>query len=120
MLEAFFSAGEHVAIDELTRRTRDIAPRAAYSTVYRTLRLLVDQGYAAARDFGGSRTLYEPAGGDHHDHLICSVCGDVQEFEDDAIERLQARVAARHGFEMRSHRLELYGRCARCIASSRA
>jgi Fur family ferric uptake transcriptional regulator len=116
VLEAFFAAGKHVSIEELTRKTRDRVPQAAYSTVYRTLKLLVEKGYAAERDFGGTQTLYEPASGDHHDHLICTSCGSVTEFEDDAIERMQERVASRHGFEMRSHRLELYGHCARCSA----
>jgi Fur family ferric uptake transcriptional regulator len=114
VLDAFLRAKTHLTIDELTRRVREVAPTAAYSTVYRTMKFLVDEGFASARDFGGDRTLYEPAGSGHHDHLICTACGEVQEFEDAEIERLQERVAKRHGFEMEAHRLELYGTCRQC------
>lgn len=114
VLDVFFRAKGHLSIDELTRLVREVAPTAAYSTVYRTMKFLVDEGFAAARHFGGDRTLFEPTGSHHHDHLVCTTCGDVQEFEEDEIERLQQRVAARHGFEMRAHRLELYGTCRRC------
>jgi Fur family ferric uptake transcriptional regulator len=118
VLQAFFRGPGHVSIEELTRRTREIAPKAAYSTVYRTLRLLVERGFADVHDFGGAHTLYEPARADHHDHLVCTSCGKVQEFEDAEIERLQARAARKYGFAMRSHRLELYGTCARCRAAT--
>jgi Fur family ferric uptake transcriptional regulator len=114
VLDVFFRGGGHLSIDELTRRVREVAPRAAYSTVYRTMKFLVEEGFAAARHFGGDRALFEPSGAGHHDHLVCTACGEVQEFEDDEIERLQERVAARHGFEMSAHHLELYGACRKC------
>ena len=118
VLQAFFQASEHISIEELTRRTRELAPKASYSTVYRTLKLLVERGFAEVHDFGGSHALYEPTRAEHHDHLVCTSCGRVQEFEDAEIERLQARAAKKYGFAMRSHRLELYGTCARCRAST--
>jgi Fur family ferric uptake transcriptional regulator len=114
VLDVFFRGEGHLSIDELTRRVREVAPKAAYSTVYRTMKFLVDEGFATARHFGGDRALFEPAGSGHHDHLVCTGCGEVQEFADAEIERLQERVAARHGFKMRGHRLELYGSCRRC------
>jgi Fur family ferric uptake transcriptional regulator len=113
VLDVFFRAEGHLSVDEITRRVREVAPTAAYSTVYRTMKILVDEGFAAARHFGGGRTLFEPAGSHHHDHLVCTACGGVQEFEDTAIDRLQERVTARHGFVM-SGRLELYGTCRKC------
>jgi Fur family ferric uptake transcriptional regulator len=116
----FFRAGQHVSIDELLARVRSRFPDTGYATVYRTLRLLVDTGFASARDFGGAHTLFEPADIRHHDHLVCTACGAVREFEDPAIEKLQEEVAKRAGFETASHRLELYGRCAACASSAAA
>ena len=78
---------------------------------YRTLKVLVEAGLAHARDFGDGQTRYEVAS-DHHDHLICSKCGLVLEFEDDEIEVLQEKVAQRlGGFKIVQHRLELFGLC---------
>lgn len=118
VLGAFFGATGHLSLEELTRRARELAPSAAYSTVYRTMCLLVREGFAAERDFGGGRTLYEPVGSAHHDHLVCDDCGRIEEFEEPGIERLQLQVAAAHGFELRSHRLELHGLCGRCRDAS--
>jgi Fur family transcriptional regulator, ferric uptake regulator len=80
------------------------------------MKLLADCGLAVPRQFGGDgQTRYEAAAGrPHHDHLICTVCGEIVEFANERIESLQELVAKRHGFEVESHRLELYGRCAKC------
>jgi Fur family ferric uptake transcriptional regulator len=91
------------------------------ATVYRTMKLLADCGLAIPRQFGGGQTRYEPAAGRaHHDHLICTACGEIVEFANERIESLQALIARRHGFEVESHKLELYGRCARCRRASEA
>lgn len=116
VVEEFLRAGTHVSIEELLERVRARVPATGYSTVYRTLRLLADQGLATQRDFGGAHTLFEPADTHHHDHLVCLSCGKVQEFEDVEIEKLQEKAARRLGFEIASHRLELYGRCSSCAA----
>jgi Fur family ferric uptake transcriptional regulator len=116
VVEEFLRAGTHLSIEQLLERVRARAPGIGYSTVYRTLRLLAENGYAAARDFGGAQALYEPADTRHHDHVVCVVCGRVAEFEDRAIEELQEQVARRLGFQITSHRLELYGRCSACAA----
>jgi len=113
--EAFFSLGGHVAVDELITRVHALDPHISVATVYRTMKLLAECGLAVPRQFGGSQTRYEPgAGRPHHDHLICTGCGVIVEFANDRIEALQTSEAARHGFEVESHKLELYGRCARC------
>lgn len=114
VINAFFQSDGHVSVEDLTERARAASPSVSYATVYRTMKLLVDGGFAAARDFGGSRTRFEPAHGGHHDHLICTGCGVVFEFEQPVIEELQARVARELGFAIESHKLELYGRCAKC------
>jgi len=119
--EVFFAAGGHVAVEELIRRVRAEDPRVSVATVYRTMKLLAECGLAVARQFDGGQTRYEPgAGRAHHDHLICTACGEILEFANPRIEAMQARVAASHGFEVESHKLELYGRCARCRRAPRA
>lgn len=116
IVETFLAMGGHVSVEELVARVRRIDPRISVATVYRTMKLLADSGLAIARQFGGAgQTRYEAASGKpHHDHLICTVCGDIVEFANERIESLQELVARRHGFAVESHRLELYGRCARC------
>lgn len=119
--ETFFAMGGHVSVEELVARVRRVDPRISVATVYRTMKLLADCGLAVARQFGGAQTRYEPAAGrGHHDHLICSGCGDIVEFANERIESLQESIARRHGFEVESHKLELYGRCARCRQAGEA
>jgi Fur family ferric uptake transcriptional regulator len=118
--DAFFAMDGHVSVDELIGHVRRLDPRVSVATVYRTMKLLAECGLAVPRQFGGGQTRYEPsAGRPHHDHLICTTCGDIVEFANARIELLQARVAESHGFEVESHKLELYGRCARCRAAAR-
>lgn len=113
--QTFFSMGGHVTVEQLVGRVRLEDPRISVATVYRTMKLLADSGLAVARQFGDGQARYEAAAGrDHHDHLICTACGEIVEFANERIESLQEVVARRHGFEVESHRLELYGRCARC------
>ncbi len=113
--EVFFAAGGHLAVEQLVQRVRAEDPRVSVATVYRTMKLLAECGLAVARQFDGGQARYEPVvGRAHHDHLICTGCGEIVEFANPRIEALQARVAASHGFEVESHKLELYGRCGRC------
>ncbi|HSN91089.1 MAG TPA: transcriptional repressor [Anaeromyxobacteraceae bacterium] len=113
--ETFFTMSGHVSVEELVLRARRRDPRVSLATVYRTVKLLVESGAASARQFGDGQTRYEAAAGrEHHDHLICTGCGQIQEFADEQIEALQTLVARRHGFEVESHKLELYGKCVRC------
>jgi Fur family ferric uptake transcriptional regulator len=113
--EVFFDTGGHVAVEALIQEVRRADPRVSPATVYRTMKLLAECGLAVPRQFEGGQTRYEPAAGrPHHDHLICTVCGEIVEFANERIETLQARVASSHGFEVQSHKLEVYGRCGRC------
>ncbi len=122
ILEAFYAIGGHVPVERLVAEVRRREPRVSVATVYRTMKLLAECGLAVPRQFGEAQTLYEPVGGrGHHDHLICTACGRIVEFENQRIEALQRQVARTHGFEVESHKLELYGRCAGCrIAPGRA
>ncbi len=109
--------GGHVPVDALVARVRERDPRVSVATVYRTMKLLAECGLAVPRRFGEGQTRYEPSTRRHsdaHDHLICTACGEIVEFESDRISELQLRVARRHGFEIDRRRVELYGRCAGC------
>jgi Fur family ferric uptake transcriptional regulator len=115
IVETFYAMGGHVPIDGLVARVRALDARVSVATVYRTMKLLAECGIAVPRRFDDGQTRYEPATGrSHHDHLICTGCGRIVEFENEKIEELQNRVARSHGFEVGSHKLELYGRCDRC------
>jgi Fur family ferric uptake transcriptional regulator len=119
--QVFFATPGHVTVEELVARVRREDPRISVATVYRTMKLLSECGLAAGRQFGDGQTRYEPAGQrEHHDHLICTACGTIVEFANERIETLQASVARSHGFEVESHKLELYGRCERCRATTGA
>ena len=115
IIDTFFSVGGHLSVEELWAKVRAQDARVSVATVYRTMKLLHDCGLAHSRNFGDGQTRYEAATGrPHHDHLICTSCGDIVEFANERIEHLQELVARRHGFEVESHRLELYGCCASC------
>ncbi len=102
-------AHDHPDVEEVHRRAAAQDARISLSTVYRTVRLLEDQGIVERHDFGDRRARYEPVGQDHHDHLINVNTGEVIEFTNDEIERLQERVAKELGFQLIGHRLELFG-----------
>jgi Fur family ferric uptake transcriptional regulator len=115
IVETFFHADNHVSIEELLAQVRARDPRVGYATVYRTLKLLTDCGVANVRRFGDGLTRYELADDtSHHDHLICLECGDITEFEEPRFEELQEQIAGKYGFDLRSHKHELYGLCAKC------
>lgn len=102
-------AQDHPDVDQLYRRASAIDPRISIATVYRTVRLFEEANILERHDFGDGRARYEEATEDHHDHLIDTESGQVIEFTNEAIERLQAEQAAKLGFRLVGHRLELYG-----------
>lgn len=119
ILDEFLKAGPHLSTEELYLRIRRKHPNIGYATVYRTLKLFAECGIAEARQFGDGQTRYESTHAEeHHDHLICTGCGAIIEFEDPRIEQLQEQVAAEHGFHIERHRLEIYGHCRKCGGES--
>ncbi len=116
IVETFFRSPNHVSIEELLGQVRAQDPKVGYATVYRTLKLLTECGVALERRFGDGLARYELADdtSHHHDHLICVECGAIVEFEEPRIEALQEEVALRYGFELRSHKHEMYGLCPAC------
>lgn len=115
ILEAFLKA-DHITAEELYREiVRKKNQRLGLATIYRTLNLLCEVGIAQQRHFGDAKTLYDNVSRkSHHDHLICTQCGRITEFESPAIERLQEEVARRNRYVIHNHRLELYGVCEDC------
>ena len=103
-------AETHPDVEELYRLALAMDPRISIATVYRTVRLLEEHGILERRDFGGGRARYEPSGEGRHFHLIDIETGKVIEFEDSAHETLVRDIARRLGFDLVSHRLELFGR----------
>lgn len=115
VIDTFFEMGGHLSVEELLAHVRRRDQRVSIATVYRTMKLLAECGLAHARNFGDGQTRFEAAvGREHHDHLICTSCGTIVEFESDKIEALQEAVARRHGFKVSSHKMELYGLCKGC------
>ena len=115
--DVFFQAEGHFSIEELLAQVRLVEPKVGYATVYRTLKLLKESGLAHERRFGDGVSRFEvDAGGEHHDHLICTECGEIVEFEDHEIERLQDELAKTKGFVLTRHVHELYGVCAEVAA----
>ncbi len=102
-------AADHPDVEEVYRRASAEDAGISLSTVYRTLRLLERKGILARHDFGAGRRRYEEAPREHHDHLIDIETGQVIEFSNAEIERLQERVAKDLGFKLVGHRLQLFG-----------
>ena len=100
---------DHPDVEQLYARASAIDAGISIATVYRTVKLFEEAGILGKLEFGDGRARYEDAERDHHDHLIDIQSGEVIEFVDDEIEELQERIAAKLGFELRGHRLELYG-----------
>lgn len=115
IIDTFFELEGHLSVEQLWAKVRELDTKVSVATVYRTMKLLHECGLAHARNFGDGQTRYEAAiGKHHHDHLICTRCQTIIEFENDRIEQLQDAVARKHGFKVTSHKMELYGLCRSC------
>jgi Fur family ferric uptake transcriptional regulator len=113
ILDVFLAADGHVTSDELFQSIREENPAIGFTTVYRTMKLLCEAGLAQERQFGDGVTRYEVEH-HHHDHLICTRCGKIVEFECAMIEDTQTNIAQQYGFRLLRHRHELYGHCQEC------
>ena len=103
------AAEDHPDVEELHRRAMALDARISLATVYRTVKLFEESGILERLEFGDGRARYEDSAREHHDHLIDLTTGEVIEFVDPEIEALQEQIAARLGFSLKGHRLELYG-----------
>ncbi|QEM69059.1 transcriptional repressor [Geobacter sp. FeAm09] len=118
ILDFFLSTRQHVSVEELYLKIKASHPGIGHATVYRTLKLFTEAGLAREILLHDGQTRYEHvSAGEHHDHLVCTGCNAIIEFEDETIEKLQKEIAELHGFTIRSHKLEIYGLCAACRAN---
>jgi len=100
---------DHPNVDELYNRVSKIDSKISIATVYRTVKLFEESGILTKHEFKGGKARYEELNESHHDHLIDVKTGEIIEFVDDEIEKLQKIVAEKHGYELVDHKLELYG-----------
>ena len=99
---------DHPDVDELHQRINKIDTKISIATVYRTVKLFEEAGILTKHEFKGEKARYEELNESHHDHLIDVKTGDIIEFVDDEIEKLQKKVAEKLGYRLVDHRLELY------------
>ena len=102
-------ATDHPDVDELHKRVSKIDRKVSIATVYRTVKLFEESGILTKHEFKGGKARYEELSESHHDHLIDVKTGEIIEFVDEEIEKLQKKVAEKHGYTLVDHKLELYG-----------
>ncbi len=120
VMEAFMHTDGHVTSSQLIERLNDMGHSLEPEFVRDTLKLMCQYGFASKQQFDNGEVLYEHLHlGQHHDHMVCTTCRQIVEFEDPQLESLQIQAAARHGFHLLQHKLELYGICAQCLARRR-
>ena len=100
---------DHPDVDELYKRVSKIDSKISIATVYRTVKLFEESGILTKHEFKGGKARYETLNESHHDHLIDIKTGEIIEFVDDEIEKLQEKVAQKYGYKLVDHKLELYG-----------
>ena len=100
---------DHPNVDELYKRVSKIDSKISIATVYRTVKLFEEAGILTKHDFRGEKARYEELPDNHHDHLIDVQSGEIVEFVDEEIEKLQKKVAEKLGYQLVDHKLELYG-----------
>ena len=104
-----YGESDHPDVDELYSRVSKVDPKISLATVYRTVKLFEEAGILTKHDFKGGKARYEAMIESHHDHLIDIKTGEIIEFVDDEIEKLQKKVAEKYGYKLVDHKLELYG-----------
>lgn len=116
ILEMLYNSDEHLTPEALHHLIQEKHPElgTGIATVYRTLSLLEDSDMVTSLSFGAQGKKYELGAKDHHDHLICTQCGSITEFVDEAIETRQQEIAKALGFKMEEHSMQIYGICQNC------
>lgn len=116
ILETMYNSDEHLTPEALYQLIKDKYPdlKTGIATIYRTLSLLEDSDMVTSLSFGAQGKKYELGAKDHHDHMICTECGHIAEFVDEAIEERQHKIASELGFIMTDHSMQIYGICRNC------
>jgi Fur family ferric uptake transcriptional regulator len=108
ILDSSSESGAHMSAEDVYKTLLDHGEDVGLATVYRVLTQFESAGLVERHNFEGGHSVFELAKDDHHDHMVCTESGQVIEFFDPEIERLQHEIAARHGFELVDHSLVLY------------
>ena len=115
VLNVFLQCKNHVSVEELYAIVSEQEPKIGLATIYRTLALLTKSGLALEMDFGDGQKRYESSYmNPHHDHMVCTECGTIIEFNHPLIEKYQEEIALQNGFKITSHKLDLFGHCSNC------
>lgn len=118
--EVVIGSADHLSAEEVAQGLEAHGEKAGTATVYRTLDLLVKSGLVVERDFGEGFRRFEAARDvPHHEHLLCTECGSVQEFRDERLERMTTLIAEAHDFARQGHRLVIRGVCSACRRGTR-
>ncbi|WP_456380941.1 ferric iron uptake transcriptional regulator [Thiolapillus sp.] len=105
------NAQRHMTAEDVYKELLQRDEEIGLATVYRVLTQFETAGLVERHHFEGGQAVFELNRGEHHDHIVCTTCGKVEEFMDETIERCQAEIARKHGFRMADHSLILYGEC---------
>ena len=120
IIDVFLGIEDHVTIEQMYHLLREKGYDYETEFVRQCMNRMVDLGFAQKKQFEGQPVRYEHRHlGRHHDHLICTKCGKIAEFSNTDMERLQVGIAAKHGFHMLQHKMEIYGLCAECRSQRR-
>lgn len=116
ILETLYNSNEHLTPESLHTLIKNKFPdlKTGIATIYRTLSLLEDSDMVTFLSFGASGKKYELGAKKHHDHIICTACGNITEFVDEQIEKRQHAIANELGFKMSNHSMQIYGICEQC------
>jgi Fur family transcriptional regulator, ferric uptake regulator len=115
ILDTFLRSERHLSVDDLLHLVQKRRSDIGRTTVYRTLKLLQEAGLAQELELDGQSRFEREYKRQHHDHFICKSCGEIFEFSNDDIERIQDEIAAEIGFVIEGHRHQIYGRCRNCV-----
>ncbi|HIC45042.1 MAG TPA: transcriptional repressor [Sulfurimonas sp.] len=116
ILETLYNSDEHLTPEALHQLIQREHPelKTGIATIYRTLSRLEESDIVTSLSFGAQGKKYELGAKDHHDHMICTECGDITEFVDDEIERRQESIAKEFNFKIKDHSMQIYGLCQKC------
>ena len=120
IIDVFLGTEDHVTLEEMCSLLREKGYDYTPQFVRQSINRMADLGFAQKKQFEGQPIRYEHRRlGRHHDHLICTKCGKIEEFSDEDMERLQISIAAERGFHVLQHKMEIYGLCSQCLARRR-
>ncbi len=108
------SANKHLSAEDVYKALIEAEEEVGLATVYRVLTQFESAGLVMRHHFEGGHSIFELTSLDHHDHIVCNNCGQVEEFFDEVIEDQQEKIASKYGFKITDHSMYLYGICKKC------